>query len=92
VTGTGTGTGDARFRDTARRIEGDHPGWMVVFGTYTRQYVAFPLFHVPPGTVLADADPDTLTRQIRATERRHRKPGDTPGSPPASRPQRPAAP
>jgi hypothetical protein len=87
-----TAASDEQPRQAARRIEDDRPGWMVVFGTYTRQYVAFPLFDAPPGTVLADRNPDTLTRQMRAAERRYRKPGQAPGHLPASGPQRPAAP
>ncbi|HLI36722.1 MAG TPA: hypothetical protein VKV80_05185 [Streptosporangiaceae bacterium] len=98
-----TATDDGRFRETARRIEEEQPRWMVVFGVYTRQYVAFPLFHAPPGTILADTDPETLTRRMRAAERTSRRPPQEeaparltaparPGDgPPASGSQRPQA-
>jgi len=44
----------------------------VIWGIYTRQYVAFPLFGAPPGTILADGCPETLTRRIQAADRAFR--------------------
>lgn len=38
---------DDEFRQIARSIEDKAPGWFVVWGLYTRQFVAFPLFDAP---------------------------------------------
>ena len=40
---------------------------MVVYGCYTREYVAFPLFPAPAGTILASHYPPALIERIRAT-------------------------
>jgi hypothetical protein len=42
----------------------------MLFGTYTRQYVAFPLFGAPRGTVLGHAVPGELVRQMQKAEAR----------------------
>ncbi len=55
-------------RQTAREIQRDHPRWMVVYGAYTREYVAFPLFPAPAGTILASHYPPALIEHIRATD------------------------
>jgi hypothetical protein len=57
-------------RRTAEELQRDHPRWLVVYGIYTQQYVAFPLFDAPPGTVLSTADPGELVRQIQKIEAR----------------------
>jgi hypothetical protein len=33
---------DDASREAAERTERENPGWIVVFGTYTRQFVCFP--------------------------------------------------
>ena len=43
---------------------------MVVYGTYSHEYVAFPLFTAPPGTILAAGYPPALITRIQQTERR----------------------
>jgi hypothetical protein len=44
--------GDQEARTLAEIIEKENPGWIVVFGLYSRQFVCFPRFPVPQGTVL----------------------------------------
>jgi hypothetical protein len=56
-------------RETAREIEAQRPGWMVVWGTYTKEYVAFPLFHAPGGTVVIAVYPEALVARMEAAER-----------------------
>jgi hypothetical protein len=64
----------------AREIEQQQPGWMVPYGTYSHEYVAFPLFPAPPGTILAAAYPPALIDRMRQTEQRLRgEPGRHPG-------------
>lgn len=59
----------AASREKAREIQQQLPGWLVLFGTYTKEYVAFPLFDAPPGTILAAAYPPALINRMRQTER-----------------------
>lgn len=61
-------------RAAAREIEQQQPGWLVIYGTYTREYVAFPLFTAPPGTILAAAYPPALVARMQQTERWLRQP------------------
>jgi hypothetical protein len=61
---------EIQHRDTAAGLQRDHPRWLVVYGTYTRQYVAFPLFTAPPGTILSNGKPGELVRQMQKTEAR----------------------
>jgi hypothetical protein len=58
------------FRDIARGIEEKLPDWLVLWGVYTRQFIAFPLFDAPRGTILTANYPDALVDRIRDAERR----------------------
>ena len=57
-------------RETARQIELQRPGWMVLWGVYSKQYVAFPLFAAPAGTILAAGYAPALAPRMAAVERR----------------------
>jgi hypothetical protein len=57
-------------RETARQIELQRPGWMVLWGVYSKQYVAFPLFAAPPGTILIARYAPALAARMAAAERR----------------------
>jgi hypothetical protein len=57
-------------QETARQIQLQHPGWMVLWGVYSRQYVAFPLFAAPAGTILAAGYPPALAPRMAEVERR----------------------
>jgi hypothetical protein len=57
------------FREIARQIEEKSPGWLVVWGVYTRQFVAFPLFDAPRGTILTARYADALMGHMRKTQR-----------------------
>jgi hypothetical protein len=58
---------DARQGDVADQMQRAHPGWMVVFGSYSRMFWAFPP-SAPRGGYFAAADPGDLERRIRAAE------------------------
>lgn len=60
---------DDESREHASRLETAHPRWLVFYGTYSRQFVAYPLFPVPETTVLIDSDPEALAHQMRHIER-----------------------
>jgi hypothetical protein len=55
-------------REQAERLDRDNPRWMVVWGTFSHEFVAFPLFHVPPGTVLCCQSGPEMERRIRQAE------------------------
>jgi hypothetical protein len=57
-------------RQKAKEIEQQQPGWMVLYGSYTKEYVAFPLFRAPPGTILTANYPPALITRMQQTERR----------------------
>jgi hypothetical protein len=59
---------ESASRETARRIESDRPGWLVVWGAYSKQYIAFPLFHAPKGTIVVAVYPDALVARMEAAE------------------------
>jgi hypothetical protein len=52
----------------ADQLDRDNPQWLVVWGIFSLQFVAFPLFDVPDGTVLCARSAPELLRQIRQTE------------------------
>ncbi len=54
--------------DMAERLQRDNPRWVVMWGAYSREYVAFPLFNAPPGTVLRGQHPGELAGRMRQTE------------------------
>jgi hypothetical protein len=61
---------DEANRETARQIELQRPGWMVLWGAYSKQYVAFPLFAAPAGTILTARYAPALASRMQAAERR----------------------
>lgn len=69
-----TATADPRppsteeMRREAERLERDNPRWIILFGIYTRELVAFPRFPVPRGTIVAARHPDALPARLRAVE------------------------
>lgn len=60
----------AEMKREAERLESDNPLWIVVFGDYSREFVAFPRFPVPQGTVVAARYPAAMPAKMRAVEGR----------------------
>jgi hypothetical protein len=54
----------------AQQIEHDNPNWIVVFGVYTREFVAFPRFAAPPHTIVVATYPAALPPRMQEVERR----------------------
>lgn len=46
-----------------------YPSWFIMWGAYSRELWAYPMFDVPAGTIVHAADPGDLTRMMRAVER-----------------------
>lgn len=58
-------------RLAARELERAHPGFVIVWGSFSRQFVAFSLFG-PPGTHFSATDASDLERQMSQAEQRYR--------------------
>jgi hypothetical protein len=64
------GTGHAV--QVAERLEEDNPDWVIMYGIYSREFVAFPVYPDAPENCYCSAkDPAALDDHIRETERRH---------------------
>jgi hypothetical protein len=57
------------MKEIASELEKENPLWIVVFGDYTGQFVAFPRFRVPVGTMAVAYYPFALADRMRAVER-----------------------
>ena len=55
-------------RSEAARIEQANPLWIVVFGVYSQQFICFPRFDAPAGTVLITRNPSTLPQRMSKME------------------------
>jgi hypothetical protein len=64
----GSGHGQVGGYQRAARIEERNVGWLVVFGAYTQEFVAFPRPALPISGWLASQDPGTLVRLMRQAE------------------------
>ena len=56
--------------EIARHLEAKSPNWLVLWGAYTHQFVAFPRFDAPRGTIVTAIYPDALVGRTREVERR----------------------
>jgi hypothetical protein len=52
----------------AEQLESENPWWIVLYGVSSREFVAFPRFKVPKGTVLAACHPGALPPRMRQIE------------------------
>jgi hypothetical protein len=60
---------DDASREAAERTERENPGWIVVFGVFTREFVCFPRFPAPAGTIVTALYPDAIPPRMRTIER-----------------------
>ena len=78
---------DPGQRLTAARIQHANPHWLLLWGTHSRRYFAFPMFTVPPGTIVTASEPDRLVTRMRQAEATTAvQPRMPAGPPPASQP------
>ena len=56
-------------RENAVRVESVFPGWLVMWGLYSRKFWAYPRFDAPPGTIAQAADANTLAGIMHRIER-----------------------
>jgi hypothetical protein len=55
-------------QEQAARLDRDNPQWLVLWGIFSHEFVVFPLFLVPAGTVLHSGSSPELVRRMRQTE------------------------
>lgn len=60
---------DEEILRIVEEMESENPLWIIVFGVYTRQFVAFPRFDAPKGTIAVALYPPALTGKMRDIER-----------------------
>jgi hypothetical protein len=61
-----------RAVQVAERLEVDNPDWVIMYGSYTREFVAFPVYpDAPDNSYCSAKDPAALDDHIREAERRH---------------------
>ena len=63
-----SGIDDDESRAIAERIEQENPGWIVIFGVFTKQFVCIPRFPAPPGTMVVAQYPDAVLPRMREVE------------------------
>ncbi len=56
-------------REQAAKLDRENPRWLVVWGIFSLEFVAFPLFDVPDGIVLCSRSAPELLRRMRQTEK-----------------------
>ncbi len=71
---------DDQSREVAARIGREFPRWLVLHGSYTRQFVAFSLFAVPGGGFVTAYSPDALIARMRAVQQQNPAEERTPGA------------
>jgi len=59
---------DDACREMARRIEKANPHWLVMWGTFSREFWAYPLLPVPSGTIMHAPYVEMLVTGMRKVE------------------------
>ena len=59
---------DSFCRRTAVLIERDFPHWLVMWGPYSREFWAYPLFNAPRGTIAHSPNPNELASDMRTMQ------------------------
>jgi hypothetical protein len=61
-----------REQEWAAQVQRENPGWLVIWGEYSRQYTAFPLFpEAPAGIVISYRNPAILANRLRQVQERY---------------------
>jgi hypothetical protein len=62
-------TGVEACREIAEELEQQHPRWIVIFGTFTREFICLPRFTVPPGFRVVAIYPQAAADRMSKVER-----------------------
>lgn len=57
---------------TAEQLQAQRPQWMILYGPYTRQFVAWPLFPVTRSVIITVRYPDALIARLDRAEHAYR--------------------
>lgn len=60
---------DEQNRAIAEDIELHRPGWLVIWGAYSRRFTAYPLFPVRRRVIVVAYYPDALVERMDTAER-----------------------
>lgn len=63
---------DDACREIAEKLEQQHPRWIVIFGTFTREFICLPRFAVPPGLKVVAIYPGAAADRMSKMERLYR--------------------
>jgi hypothetical protein len=63
---------DDACREIAEKLEQQHPRWIVIFGTFTREFICLPRFVVPPGSKVVAIYPEAAADRMSRMERLYR--------------------
>ena len=56
-------------RQIAKELEQQHPRWIVIYGTFTREFICLPRFAVPPGLKVVAIYPEAAADRMSKMER-----------------------
>lgn len=59
---------DQACHGIAGQLEQANPQWIVIFGVFTKEFVGFPRFSAPPGSMVAALHPEAMSARMRAAE------------------------
>lgn len=62
-------TGVEACREIAEELEQQHPRWIVIFGTFTREFICLPRFAVSPGFRVVAIYPQAAADRMSKVER-----------------------
>ncbi len=60
--------GETEGQRKAAVLQRANPGWIILFGSYSKKYIAFPLFTVQPGNYVIAPDSQALGQRMRHVE------------------------
>jgi hypothetical protein len=62
---------DDAGREIAKQLERQHPLWIVIYGTFTEEFVCLPRFAAPPGLMIVAHYPGAAEYRMSEVERLH---------------------
>jgi hypothetical protein len=60
---------DEACQEIAEEIERQRPGWLVIWGVFSRRYTAYPLFPVRRRVIVVAYYPEALMERMDSAER-----------------------
>ncbi|MDQ2815820.1 MAG: hypothetical protein M3Z75_29230 [Actinomycetota bacterium] len=60
---------DDAAREIAEQLEQEHPSWIVIFGTFTKEFICLPRFSALPGLMVVALYPKAAADRMSEVER-----------------------